>query len=195
MKRIFFTIIVFFLVMSVSNSVFAHSHLESSNPADGEVVTEVLDNIVLDFDGGVEQGSIIELSSIDGQAIDLEDITIEDNSLTATLANPLPNGEYQVNWSIVSADGHPVEGEFTFSVNAPETEESEDPAEEPSESTEANEDDEIADSSEQSTDNQESVASDNEEDQGLSSTTIVIIILLISVVAGGLVVLTRRKRD
>lgn len=181
--------------MSVSDTVFAHSHLESSNPADGEVVTETLDKIVLDFDGGVEQGSIIEVSSIDGQDIDIQEIVIEEKTLIATIANPLPNGEYQVNWSIVSADGHPVEGEFTFSVNAPETEEGEDLAEEPSESTEANEDDEIADSSEQSTETQESATSDNEENQGLSSTNIVIIILLIAIVAGGLVVLTRRKRD
>ena len=45
----------------------------------------------------------------------------------ATFLQPLENGDYKVEWNIIGADGHPIEGEFSFSVNVPVTEE---PAEE-----------------------------------------------------------------
>src|SRR5699024_10824890 len=32
------------------------------------------------------------------------------------LADDLPAGEYSVDWRVVSADGHPISGEFTFTV-------------------------------------------------------------------------------
>ena len=31
-------------------------------------------------------------------------------------------GKYLVNWKIIGADGHPIEGEFSFSVDVPVTE-------------------------------------------------------------------------
>ena len=36
--------------------------------------------------------------------------------------NPLENGKYKVEWKIIGADGHPINGEFSFSVNMPDTE-------------------------------------------------------------------------
>ena len=30
--------------------------------------------------------------------------------------------DYKVEWKIIGADGHPIDGEFSFSVNAPNTE-------------------------------------------------------------------------
>ncbi|MEK3886584.1 copper resistance CopC family protein [Bacillus sp. FSL K6-3431] len=36
----------------------------------------------------------------------------------------LENGNYDVEWSIIGADGHPIEGTFSFSVDVPVEEES-----------------------------------------------------------------------
>ena len=43
--------------------------------------------------------------------------------MVGNLEAPLDHGDYQVLWNIIGADGHPIEGTFTFSVNKPNTEE------------------------------------------------------------------------
>jgi len=186
LKRIFIAVIALLLVTSISNIAFAHSHLEGSNPADGDVVTESLNEITLNFDGGIEQGSSLEITSLDGQAVEVQEITIVEDTLTATVANPLPNAEYQVDWSIMSADGHSLEGEFAFTVNAPVPVEEE--TEAPSETTEEIEDTELP---EQSTENQESAENGAEES---TSMTIIWVILFVVLVAGGALYFTKRKK-
>ncbi|MFJ7935780.1 copper resistance protein CopC [Sporosarcina sp. NPDC096371] len=191
MKHIFAAAVIVLLVMSLSNSAFAHSHFGGSNPTDGSVITEPLNEIVLDFDGKIEQGSFIDVTTTSGQGIELQEIIIGEGTLTGTVAEPLPNDEYQVNWSIISTDGHPLEGNFSFTVNAPIPESLEKVTEEPSGTTNAVE--EPTASAEQSTEIQESPSTD-EEGKESPSTTVILILLLVILVAGGFFFLTRRKK-
>jgi copper resistance protein C len=119
MKKIVSFVAVAFLVGSISVNTFAHSHLADSNPKDGEVITNSIQEIKLDFDGKIMQGSYIEVTSTEGASFEVDTIEIGEGQLMATLANPLPNGEYKVDWSIISADGHPLEGAYSFTVNVP----------------------------------------------------------------------------
>ena len=43
--------------------------------------------------------------------------------MVENLEAPLDHGDYQVLWNIIGADGHPIEGTFTFNVNRPNMEE------------------------------------------------------------------------
>ncbi|MDF1508997.1 copper resistance protein CopC [Robertmurraya sp. DFI.2.37] len=183
MKRFFIALIAFLFVTSISNNAFAHSHLESSNPADGEVVTEALNEIVLDFDGGIEQGSFLEVTTTDGQAVELQDTLIDEDKLTAVAAETLTNGEYQVTWSVISADGHSLDGEFSFTVDAPEMVEEE-----------VTEEDSGTETSEQSVDNEELDSTETSDEKESSSLTIVFVVLAIVLVAGGLIYFTKRKK-
>ena len=64
------------------------------------------------------------LKSADDTEIPVEDITITDKQMVGNLEqSPLDHGDYQVLWNIIGADGHPIEGTFTFNVNKPNTEE------------------------------------------------------------------------
>ena len=60
------------------------------------------------------------------------------------MPNHFQNDGYQVNWSIISADGHPLEGEFSFTVDAAVPESVEEVTEEPSEKEEEAEGEEIS---------------------------------------------------
>lgn len=191
MKRFTATATAVLLAATISHSVSAHSHLGASNPADGEIITEPLNEIVLEFDGQVEQGSFIDVTASSGQAIELEDITIEEDTLTASVAEPLPNDDYQVNWSIVSADGHPLEGEFAFTVNAPVTEPSEEVTEEPAQSTETAEETTNADN--QSTEAQEETTAEDVEEES-SATPIIIVVLLAVIVVAGLLFFNKKRK-
>ena len=194
MKRIFSAAIVVILVTCFSTSAFAHSHIQGSNPADGDVVTEPLEEIVLEFDGGIEQGSFIEVTTTAGEAVEVQDIEIGEGTLTGTVAEPLANDEYQVNWSIISADGHPLEGEFTFTVDAevPEAVEEEEQAE-----TETVEDEEPEEQSETETPQDDSATESAEQiDEGeeSSSTMIMVIVGLAILAIVGYILFMKRKR-
>lgn len=173
-----------------STSVFAHSHLSSSNPADGDILIEPLSEIVLQFDGGIEQGGHIEVTNSEGQAIDLTEIIIEDNTLTATVATDLPNDEYEVHWSVISADGHPLDGVFSFTVDMPVAESIEEVKKESSATTEV---DEQLNETEEISESEEITTTTAVEDES-SSTLMILIIFIVVLIIAGLFFIWKRKK-
>ncbi|WP_338471411.1 copper resistance protein CopC [Niallia sp. XMNu-256] len=193
MKRIFIMITAFLLAICISTSALAHSHLGASNPADGDVVTEPLNEIRLEFDANIEQGSYIEVTTTEGQEVEIQEEIIEGDTLTAPLPKPLSDGEYQVNWNIISADGHPLEGEFSFTVDAEIPESAEEETIEPSETTEANGGEESTESAQELTENETSTISADAEEQETSKLTMILIVLVLVIVIGGFLLLRKRK--
>jgi methionine-rich copper-binding protein CopC len=96
--------------------VSAHTHLKDSSPTDGEVVEQPLKEIHLYFETKVEQNSSFEIKNSNGAAIPVNEIVVEAERLSGELAEPLANDRYHVFWKIIGADGHPIEGEFSFTV-------------------------------------------------------------------------------
>ena len=135
--RKLFQVIAFLTVslLVMPNFVFAHSSLVSSNPADNQTVTEEIKEIVLEFNGNIEPLSTLTVTDEQGTEYPVADIKVENTKMFAALAQSLKTGVYTVNWKIVSGDGHPVEGAFSFTVEIPITE---DPTEERSTEEAAN---------------------------------------------------------
>ena len=108
------------LILAVSLSairVDAHTHLLSTNPSNGAEVTTELSSISLTYGGQINEGSFFEITSSEGQNIEVETFTVEERVLTGSFANPLDNDSYTVAWTSISEDGHPLTGEFSFTVN------------------------------------------------------------------------------
>ncbi|MBE1877976.1 copper resistance protein CopC [Myceligenerans pegani] len=124
-----------FLIASPPAS--AHDQLLSSDPADGDELDAMPEAIALTFSGEpLATGAEVVLTGEDGTPVALHDLTVDGVVLTASTPSTLPGGEYDVAWHIVSGDGHPLEGAFSFTVDAPgpSGEPTEEPAqEEPSE--------------------------------------------------------------
>ncbi|GAB3158581.1 hypothetical protein GCM10027059_03580 [Myceligenerans halotolerans] len=124
-----------FLIASPSAS--AHDQLLSSDPADGDELDAMPATIVLTFSGEpLETGAEVVITGEDGTSVGLEDLTVDGAVLTASVPSTLPGGTYDAAWHIVSGDGHPLEGTFSFAVDAPEpsaTPEDAEPTEEPTE--------------------------------------------------------------
>lgn len=134
MKKLSLFTFIFFLALV--NSAFAHTGLESSSPKNGDIITEELKQISLTFETKIEQGSTFELQNPNGETIPVENISLSENQMIGNLINPLENGDYQANWKIIGADGHPIEGDFSFSVNVPVTEATPEEQVQPQEETE-----------------------------------------------------------
>ncbi|MBL0887795.1 copper resistance CopC family protein [Myceligenerans indicum] len=99
----------------------AHDQLLASDPADGDEFDTMPDAVTLTFsDEPLETGAEVVLTDGDGATVALQDITVDGSALSASLPSTLPGGEYHVAWHIVSGDGHPLEGAFSFTVDGPD---------------------------------------------------------------------------
>lgn len=111
------------LVGGTAGSVSAHAGLEVSIPSANSVLEDPPTEIVLDFDEAIETSlSSILLYDAARRSIPLEaPVAGSDDSIVAAAVptssdSALEDGVYAVIWRVTSADGHVVEGAFSFQV-------------------------------------------------------------------------------
>ena len=175
-------------LLTFGNMTYAHTGLESSNPEDGSTITEELTTVTLTFETEIEETSSFELKNANGEAVAVDNITVENNTMTGTFDQPIENGDYEVMWKIIGVDGHPIEGTFSFSVDAPESE----VAEEESTSEEATNG--SAEDTDEQVDKEEETKTDTAEEESSNGTVIGIVIAVLVIVLIGSVLLMRRKK-
>ncbi|KMK77739.1 copper resistance CopC family protein [Alkalihalobacillus pseudalcaliphilus] len=194
LKRITQSSIIVLVVMGLMvTQGFAHTHLESSTPSDGETVDSLVKEVVIEFDGGIEPFAEVIITDEQGNEISDLDIQVEASSIKAIPGQPLSANTYTVDWSIISEDTHPMEGSFLFTVTAEAVEEVEpisEVIEEATEEEEAEEDVVI----EGNVEEEEASSHDHSEEsetQGFPWTTVFIIAVL---VLGLIIVITMIKK-
>lgn len=97
----------------------AHAQLVETDPADGERLDQAPASVELTFNEHIEQiGSQVVITDAGGTEVQDGDPQIDGPTLTQDLIDERPEGSYTVQWRVVSADGHPVSGEFTFEAAA-----------------------------------------------------------------------------
>ncbi|MBU9674062.1 copper resistance protein CopC [Planococcus sp. CP5-4] len=194
------TLILLSTLLVLPMTAHAHSVLESSTPAEGSVVAEPIEQVVLDFSAGIEQGSAMTMT-MDGTAVDFSEVAVMEDQLVGTPAQELEDGSYVVEYDVLSEDGHPIQGSLAFELQAGEQEAAQE------EQTQEQQAEEVTDEQEaeeaEATEAEETQASDTEqassgepeapsEDAGSSMTLIIAGIAIILLIAA--VVLLRRKR-
>ncbi|GAA1554895.1 copper resistance protein CopC [Actinomadura kijaniata] len=92
----------------------AHTALRSSTPAAKSTV-EAPKEIVLTYTQAISLPKVI-LTGEGGTQYGAGAAEAADNKVTLPVKPGLPNGRYTVGWRVVSLDGHPVSGSFTFTV-------------------------------------------------------------------------------
>lgn len=100
-----------------STSVSAHTGLVKSSPAEGEVLKQDINLIAMEFNTTIEKTILFKLLDESGTEITVSDILITDNYMEGSITSTLEDGSYTVIWKIIGADGHPVQGEYSFVVN------------------------------------------------------------------------------
>ena len=103
-------------------AALAHATLESTSPAAGSIVATAPGNVSATFDEsvGVSPDSL-RVFAPNGQRVD-SGATAHGHvpqQIVVALASGLGHGTYTVAWHVISADSHPVQGAFTFSIGAP----------------------------------------------------------------------------
>jgi copper resistance protein C len=111
-------------VLGLASPAFAHNFLVSSDPAAGQTLTKLPSRFIITTNEG-----LLDLSGHGaGFAFDIEDaahkfygdgcVTVSGPSMS--IAPTIgPAGKYRVVWQIVSADGHIVSNQYTFTWAPP----------------------------------------------------------------------------
>jgi copper transport protein len=108
------------LLLSGARGAWAHAALLSSEPAEGSVLSASPARIRIVFSEPLEPAlGRIGLMGEDGVIVPLR-ASGDPGDVHALVAatGALAPGGYRVIWRVVSADGHPVEGSFAFTVGA-----------------------------------------------------------------------------
>ena len=101
----------------------AHDALESTVPASDATVAVAPNSVSLTLSNPPADSDSLKLSIItvtdgEGKTVSDGNVTIQGPTLS-TAITPGSNGQYKVLWRTVSSDGHPIEGNYAFTVEDP----------------------------------------------------------------------------
>ncbi|MCE7005035.1 copper resistance protein CopC [Kibdelosporangium philippinense] len=105
--------------VGLATPALAHNSLVDSNPKDKVSLATGPQTIQLTFDQPVQDGDGINtISVMDPQGNHWEAAPPQVNStvVSAPLRPLGPSGVYRIAWRVLSADGHPVKGELSFTL-------------------------------------------------------------------------------
>ncbi|WP_420643786.1 copper resistance CopC family protein [Candidatus Leptofilum sp.] len=97
-------------------TIFAHAELISAVPAPGSTVA-TLTELRLTFSESIGPNGQIQLHQNFISAAELAPV-VENEVELVTAVPPLPDGAYMVQWSVISADGHPINGSYSLGISS-----------------------------------------------------------------------------
>jgi methionine-rich copper-binding protein CopC len=107
------------LMVGVAGPAWAHSRLERTDPAYAAVVRRPVETVTLTFNEMVRQRfTTVVVTGPGGVSYSDGHVRVVDRDVRQAV-HPLRSGAYAVAWRAISADGHPVEGQFHFRVALP----------------------------------------------------------------------------
>lgn len=118
------------LLLHAAAPALAHDELIDSDPAHGAVLEERPSQVVLTYSAHIlDVGNTVVVAGQDGTDWVSGDLVVAGPGLTVPLAEGMPDGPYEIQWRVVSSDGHPISGVVPFTLAAGEASE---PGAEPS---------------------------------------------------------------
>lgn len=187
----------------------AHDQLVSTDPDQGSTVQTAPEAITMTFSGSPQKlGNEISVVH-DGTDVADGDPTAEFHTITQPLTGDLAPGDYEVKWRVVSEDGHPVTGKFSFTLagdsaaeETPAEKATAEPTDEPTENSSGESAEAAADSGSSSTSaattdsSSSATASDAADDVSSSSLLIgIVTIVVIVILAFAVLVIVRRRKN
>lgn len=105
-------------VLGTATPALAHDVLISTDPAKNASLETGPGKVTLTFDAPVQGGDINQIAVTGPGGTQWAEGAVEINSnVISAPVRPLgPAGVYTVGYRILSADGHPVEGQYTFTL-------------------------------------------------------------------------------
>jgi len=108
---------VFAVLVGVSPA-WAHAELESSDPQDGEILASAPALISFTFGEQIlSEGNAVTLTDVAADTrLEVGPVEVEGDTVSVAWPQSSPAGEFRAAYRVVSADGHPIAGTITFTV-------------------------------------------------------------------------------
>ncbi|MFX3634847.1 MAG: copper resistance protein CopC [Candidatus Pristimantibacillus sp.] len=116
MKRFF--LICFTILWLIPGVASAHSKIDSSTPGSDETVTMSPTTIELSFNTTIEKLSNFKLLNETGEQVNIGKAVVDGSKMSGDVPENLANGTYTVKWTIIGDDGHTIDGNYSFIVDA-----------------------------------------------------------------------------
>lgn len=97
----------------------AHDEIVSTNPADGTSLTEAPRQLELTFSGDIMEmdgANQVRVTNAAGENVTQGEPKVQGTNVTQALQASSADDTYTVAWRVVSSDGHPIQGTFTYDV-------------------------------------------------------------------------------
>jgi copper resistance protein C len=173
-------------VLTTGSPALAHNSLTKAVPAKNATLTEPPARIELSFLQKVDAKQlVIEVADAQKAKVAADRPEADGKKGTLPLTGTLANGIYTVTYRVVSEDGHPVKGTYTFTVTAPVATSS------PSASSPALE----TPAPVVTSDPPATLAASTTSDDGPNWALIIGILVALVLIAAGAVLALRRRRD
>jgi methionine-rich copper-binding protein CopC len=105
--------------VGTAGPAWAHSRLQRTDPADGSVIETQVQTVTLTFNERIHGNlSTVVVTGPGNVSYSDGPLRVIDDDAHQRVY-PLKSGPYAVAWRAISADGHPVEGQFHFTVRLP----------------------------------------------------------------------------
>lgn len=108
---------VFGWFLAFAPAAYAHAELEATTPTNGQHLAATPQQVTMRFSERVNLiRNGIQVLDRSGQRRNKADPRTDGGTVVIPLDSGLTDGVYTVNWRVVSADSHPINGAFVFSV-------------------------------------------------------------------------------
>jgi methionine-rich copper-binding protein CopC len=111
------------LLVASAGGAAAHAFPERAEPRVGATIRSAPAEVRIWFDGNLEPAfSRVSVARSVGERVDRGDSRVDaaDRRLLRVSLLPLVPGLYRVSWSVLAVDGHRTQGDYTFTLQAPE---------------------------------------------------------------------------
>ncbi|WP_042954280.1 copper resistance CopC family protein [Rhizobium leguminosarum] len=107
-------------IAGLAGPAWAHAHFQTSQPTQGEKLAAAPKVVSVQFSGGIE-AAVSSITMLDAyeRSVPMSPAKYAKDSgtLSAEPSTVLVPGNCKVRWNALSTDGHPVSGEFSFTVS------------------------------------------------------------------------------
>jgi methionine-rich copper-binding protein CopC len=119
MKKIIATFLVAAISIGLPQIANAHAQLTDSNPGVNKTVKSLSEFVWVEFDGnlmvfGGKNPNVITVTDVKKNRVDAGGSIVGGARLSTRIKQGLKPGKYLVSYRVVSEDGHPVQGSFSF---------------------------------------------------------------------------------
>jgi len=114
-------LVAFLLLFAWPQPASAHDSLIDSDPAADSTIEKLPEDLTLTFSAGLiagEGSTAVVIEDADGNSITDGEPTVDGAMVIQPLVTDAAAGDYTVLWQVVSSDGHPTDGEFSFTLSA-----------------------------------------------------------------------------